>query len=337
MTLRAILVDYYFYLLSMMRSFKRGFFCSDLSLRYPYHECTITVPMLLVMMLLLPMLFVCIVEIMRVCKNFRMRQYLWNLWRSEAIFSFGFIATYLTTELAKQVVSRLRPHFYTACLPRLHDGSSCADVENADVYVEHFYCSNRNLSTRQLRELHVSFPSAHSSLSFYSMCLLAFYLHSVWQGRGGVRVLRHILQFGLLMAAWYISLSRVADYWHHWSDVLAGAILGVVYALITAIYVGDLLRARPSLVSPAAFGYVCAPTNSPDHHHHHHHHHGQYHQHHQLLAENNNSTMSTTKVQFLSATSTDSVAADCDFRPPTTPTSRAPTPPPITLGLPNTV
>lgn len=351
-----------------MRTFKRGFFCSDLSLRYPYQECTITVPMLLVMMLLLPMLFISVVEIMRLCRHFRMRQYLRNLWRAQATFSFGFIATYLTTELAKHVVGRLRPHFYSACQPRLHDGSSCADAHNADIYVQHFYCSNRNLSSLQIRELHVSFPSAHSSLSFYSMCLLAFYVHNAWQGRGSVRVMRHILQFLLLMAAWYVSLSRVADYWHHWSDVLAGAVLGVIYASITAIYVGDLLRLRSTASGPVAMGYICAPNNSSCsggvYHQHRHHHH------HQLLSENNNSTTST-KVHFLAAAAVAAAASsssDCadhvvdvedirlglehehehdnlddhessgeernaidDFRPPT---SRGPTPP---LSLPNAV
>lgn len=283
-----------------MRTFKRGFFCADLSLRYPYQECTITVPMLLVMMLLLPMLFISVVEIMRICRHFRMRQYLRNLWRSQATFSFGFIATYLTTELGKHVVGRLRPHFYNACQPRLHDGSSCSDAHNADVYMQHFYCSNPNLSSLQIRELHVSFPSAHSSLSFYSMCLLAFYVHNVWQGRGSVRVMRHILQFLLLMAAWYVSLSRVADYWHHWSDVLAGAVLGVVYATITAIYVGDLLHMRPTASGPVALGYMCAPTSTSCSGYHHHHHHHRHHLHHQLLGENNNSTTST-KVHFLAA------------------------------------
>ncbi|XP_017106101.2 phospholipid phosphatase 1 [Drosophila bipectinata] len=263
-----------------MNTFKRGFFCSDLSIRYPYRECTITVPMLLLMMLLLPMLFLAVAEIMRICKRFRTRLYLRNLWRAEATFSFGFIATYLTTELAKHAVGRLRPHFFHACQPRLDDGSSCADVQNADLYVEQFHCSNRDLSALQIRELHVSFPSAHSSLSFYSMFLLALYVDGAWRGRGGVRVLRHLLQFVLLMVALCVSLSRVADYWHHWSDVLAGALLGLAYATITAVYVGDLLRRRHR-PRQSALGY--------SHHLHHHHH--------QLMADKN----AGAKVHFLGA------------------------------------
>ncbi|XP_037934183.1 putative phosphatidate phosphatase [Teleopsis dalmanni] len=226
-----------------MRTFESGFFCTDLTLRHPYHECTITVPMLIILMLLLPMLFIGVVEIMRVCKHFRLRKYLHNLWRSEAVFSFGFIATYLTIELAKNVVGRLRPHFYTACQPRIaSDLSTCEDSQNQGKFVEQYFCTNRNLSSRQIRELHVSFPSAHSGLSFYSMIFLAFYLHAVWKGRGINRALRHILQFLLLMPAWLISLSRVTDYWHHWSDVLAGMLLGITYAVITALYVGRMLH-----------------------------------------------------------------------------------------------
>lgn len=191
------------------------------------------------------------------------------------------------------------------------------------------------------------------------MCLLAFYVHSVWQGRGSMRVMRHILQFLLIMAAWYVSLSRVADYWHHWSDVLAGAVLGVVYATITAIYVGDLLHARPHASGPVALGYMCAPNSCSGCHHRHHHN-----LHHQFLAENNNST---TKVHFLAAAAAvattpihveadgdrddidididgdddvdvdgnSSCDVDADYK---LATSRNPTPPPsLPLSLPNAV
>uniref|UniRef100_A0A1I8MP66 Phosphatidic acid phosphatase type 2/haloperoxidase domain-containing protein n=2 Tax=Musca domestica TaxID=7370 RepID=A0A1I8MP66_MUSDO len=244
-----------------MLTYQRGFFCGDLSIRYPYHECTITVPMLLVCMLLLPMLFLGVVEIMRLCHNFRLRQYLRNTSLSLGCFSFGFIATYLSTELAKNVVRRLRPHFYMACRPQLNDGSTCDDPKNRNLFVEQYYCSNRNLSARQLRELYVSFPSAHSSLSFYAMLFLAFYLHAIWRGGRGVnRVLRHLLQFLFLSLAWFISLSRVADYWHHWSDVMAGAVMGIIYATLTAIYVGRFLSYYTSSSASSAI--------SPHHHHH---------------------------------------------------------------------
>lgn len=48
----------------------------------------------------------------------------------------------------------------------------------------------------------------------------------------GSKLLKHFLQFGLLMLAWYTALSRISNYKHHWSDVLCGGALGVTGALI---------------------------------------------------------------------------------------------------------
>lgn len=45
-------------------------------------------------------------------------------------------------------------------------------------------------------------------------------------------MLRHLLQFLLLMFAWYTALTRISDYKHHWSDVMAGAAIGLSYALV---------------------------------------------------------------------------------------------------------
>lgn len=48
----------------------------------------------------------------------------------------------------------------------------------------------------------------------------------------GSRLLKHFLQYVLIMLTWYTCLSRISDYKHHWSDVLAGGALGAICALI---------------------------------------------------------------------------------------------------------
>ncbi|XP_008481413.3 putative phosphatidate phosphatase [Diaphorina citri] len=40
-----------------------------------------------------------------------------------------------------------------------------------------------------------------------------------------------------LKAAWYTSLTRVLDNMHHWTDVLAGALIGITFALLIINYV----------------------------------------------------------------------------------------------------
>jgi phosphatidate phosphatase len=54
----------------------------------------------------------------------------------------------------------------------------------------------------------------------------------------GSRLLRHFLQVVVLYAAIFISASRVSDYKHHWSDVLGGAVLGTVVAVMVVSEVG---------------------------------------------------------------------------------------------------
>ena len=48
----------------------------------------------------------------------------------------------------------------------------------------------------------------------------------------GSKLLRPFLQFLFIMIAWYTALSRVSDYKHHWSDVLAGTVIGSLTAVV---------------------------------------------------------------------------------------------------------
>lgn len=48
----------------------------------------------------------------------------------------------------------------------------------------------------------------------------------------GSKLLKHILQLVCILMAWFTALSRISNYKHHWSDVLAGSTLGTAVSLV---------------------------------------------------------------------------------------------------------
>ncbi|KAJ1948637.1 hypothetical protein FBU59_001502 [Linderina macrospora] len=72
-----------------------------------------------------------------------------------------------------------------------------------------------------------SFPSGHASLSFCGLTFTALYLasHFRYNDQRG-HAYKTLVFYVPLFCAALIAVSRTADYHHHWSDVLAGSIMG---------------------------------------------------------------------------------------------------------------
>lgn len=72
-----------------------------------------------------------------------------------------------------------------------------------------------------------SFPSAHASLSFTTMARVSLELMQIlpmWP--------LYWLAWTPMVLAFFIAWTRLHDYWHHLEDVIAGAILGIVFAFL---------------------------------------------------------------------------------------------------------
>ncbi len=91
-----------------------------------------------------------------------------------------------------------------------------------------------------LRESRRSFPSGHASLAFSSMTALSLY----FLGKVGIQCAIHLKPITLTMRllylasflpillAFFISASRVHDFWHHPADIVAGSTIGIGCAFI---------------------------------------------------------------------------------------------------------
>lgn len=206
--------------------FKRGFFCDDEALMHPDRGNTVGVS-LGVIGFGLPLITIIIVELVRWKLNVDDNQnnklklfnrdvpsWVLNVYNNIVCFLFGAFCTLLVTDIGKQTLGRLRPHFITVCQPIMRDGTNCSNLLNRYRYIEDYTCGNMEATTQQLRQIHLSFPSGHSSLSMYTMFFAAIYLHYRMNWNGS-NIFRPLLQFLVVMLAWYTALSRISDYKHH--------------------------------------------------------------------------------------------------------------------------
>lgn len=130
-----------------------------------------------------------------------------------------------------------------------------------------FKCMSRDLPS--IEESRLSFPSGHSSLSFYSMLFLILFIQQTWKcTRFGL--MPRLIQFCLFSLAVFISLSRLIDNKHHPSDVIAGALLGTLVSVLTFRYLTDLLK-RNNYKVVECFGTSSNSSGRGRRHHHHHH------------------------------------------------------------------
>lgn len=122
------------------------------------------------------------------------------------------------TETVKLAIGRPRPDFFYRCFPdgKMTEKLTCTEV------------------TRDIIDGRKSFPSGHSSFSFSSMGFLSLWLCGRLGAlkRGNERVLAMAACSTPLVVAALVAVSRCMDNHHHWEDVVAGSLLGLVSSYI---------------------------------------------------------------------------------------------------------
>ncbi|XP_053304026.1 phospholipid phosphatase 1 isoform X2 [Spea bombifrons] len=236
-----ILAGLPFAILNLKHSyFKRGFFCNDDSIRYPYKEDTISYQLLAGILIPVCIVVMLLGEALSVYYNqlqsnaFVRNHYVATIYKAIGTFIFGAAVSQSLTDIAKYTIGRLRPHFLDVCRV------NWAKINCSAGYIENFVCEGDPVKANEAR---LSFYSGHSSFSMYCMLFLALYLQSRMKG-DWARLIRPTLQFALIAASIYVGLSRVSDYKHHWSDVLTGLIQGAIVAVLIVVYVSDFFKVR---------------------------------------------------------------------------------------------
>ena len=188
----------------------------------------------------------------------RFKQLSTNLFHTICLFAFGIATVLLLTEIGKKAVGQLRPHFLSVCLPdftKINCNQIFAAISTGDSF-----CRGNRFAVEEAR---LSFPSGHASFSAYTMLFLALYLEARFSQRE-MAYLKGLLQVAAFGATLVVSLSRIADHVHRFSDVVGGVLLGVVVALAMLYGLGAFLwEERGNKEDTEMSRHLFRPYNQP--------------------------------------------------------------------------
>lgn len=157
----------------------------------------------------------------------------------------SFLANMLATEALKTMNGRPRPNFFAMCnYAHYHDATQGPEATRGmywDWYVGNTTSGmpgntdkcrvTADRLQRIIGTMFASFPSGHSSMSMCSLGFFALVVLHAWpfsQRRN--RLWKLLLAFIPLGCAGAIASSRTLDYWHNFSDIATGSILGMSIA-----------------------------------------------------------------------------------------------------------
>ncbi|CAG9806289.1 unnamed protein product [Chironomus riparius] len=238
--------------------FKRGFFCNDHNLMFPYKKDTVPGTLMDILGIIGGILIIIIVETKyhktnvssnsssKTAKFFdwTITPHIQNLYHYISIFLFAEAIERCIEEGIKLTIGRLRPHFMDLCMPILSDESTCNDPQNINRYIENYTCSNINATDKSLRDIHMSFISGHTSFSVMTAFFCVFYLESRMKCRGATKMLKRLIQLILITGTIYIASSRISDYKHFHSDVYGGFVVGFSIAFSVSFYVSNMFKKK---------------------------------------------------------------------------------------------
>jgi phosphatidate phosphatase len=258
--------------------FKSYFLCNDFSVNMPFRESTVSNALLIVISLVMPLLLILTTELtkylwakvqpsqlnrpkhvykLRLSKNrvVNVPGHLGDLYINCGAFLFGCFVTADLTDFAKVLAGRLRPNFLDVCKPSVDPYKHLCKERTFLVPDVDFMCT---APAKLVNESRLSFPSGHSSLSFYAMIYAILFVRYSWSVRR-LGLLAYLAQFGLLFVACMTALSRISDNKHHPTDVLGGAVLGTTISVFTFFNLSSFLRR--SFISSRYDSLKLASTN----------------------------------------------------------------------------
>ncbi|KAL5963485.1 Phospholipid phosphatase 3 [Taenia solium] len=220
-----------------LKPFQRGYFLNDDSLKYPFRSSTVKGIYLYTATPMIALLIIIVTELIRARSyGFKTRYkniplIIISLYKFIFLLVFGYTVVSMFVNMGKVFVGRLRPYFHDVCGPTVI-------TETQYGYISEFACTkNESASIKKMR---LSFPSGHATFTMFPAVFVAVYLHYRMPDIGLGSLLQAIIPIAALTTAFYVGITRISDYKHHWTDVLGGMIIGALVGIFIVRYASDV-------------------------------------------------------------------------------------------------
>lgn len=229
------------YLYKASTPYRRGFFCNDDSLRYPYKENTISDDFLLFIGFSLPF----VVFLLNELERYRVKRTTEHINKYAVVFAkiscayaFGFTMIELVIQGAKPAIGRLRPNFFDVCKPDF------TKIDCDKGYITDYNCTDTDYSDSIHRQSRLSFPSGHAGFAMYSAIFTSLYMEKQVTLQCSA-VAKCFTQTAMILLALMCAITRLYDNKHHVTDIMAGMALGVLVGYYIFRSLGEkALRSR---------------------------------------------------------------------------------------------
>ncbi|CAI5673963.1 unnamed protein product [Oreochromis niloticus] len=263
-----VMLAYYFEYTDTFNVHVQGFFCYDTTYTKPYlgpEDSSAVPPVLLYAAVAgLPTLLITVTETVLFLVQYTSKEFdrlektvatgdccylnplVRRTFRFLGVYTFGLFTVDIFVNAGQVVTGNLAPYFLTVCKPNY----TALGCQQALRYISHQEACTGNQD--DILRARKTFPSKEAALSVYAALYLAMYVTCTVQAKG-TRLAKPVLSLGLMCLAFLTGLNRVAEYRNHWSDVIAGFIIGTAIATFLVVCVvhnfkGKLLLSEESLV-----------------------------------------------------------------------------------------
>jgi len=142
---------------------------------------------------------------------------------------YGLINAAVFQVFIKWLIGGLRPHFLDVCKPDITAAGAPSGTGFAKIMYTKAICTG---DEKEINDSLESFPSGHSTAAFAGFVFLFLYLNGklkLWSNYHPA-MWKMVAVYAPLLGAVLIAGSLTIDEFHHWYDVLAGAIIGTICA-----------------------------------------------------------------------------------------------------------